>query len=588
MNSEIIVHPGSEGAFIAWTAPFVPECRGFALWRRIKRGPHSPASPNTQDEPDAEGFVTETVASWVGFAAGADVPAGTREPTTTWPIQKYLWSDFAVHAGDEVAYYVMPMVGPWNTLEEMTDLGSGWSTPVTIGPQGDGKTSCYFNRGIVASQWLSRLLPSLPDPQQDTTAKGRALGTSIATPGDRIRNFLAGPLRQRLVDLLGDANRANGHVYAALFELDDPELIPLLTAFGKRAHVLLGNGSVKKKGEDENDAARAAIKTGCDVHDRFSAPRALAHNKFLVVCGADQLAQAAWTGSTNWTKTGLCTQANNGLLIEDAAVAAAYVEQWNALVAAGDASPSDLRTADEIPHRPVPGKDLTLWFTPMAAPKDLDFAGELIAGAKQGILFAMFNPGPEHSLLNDIIALASPASASYNPNLYIQGVLNQDPSTAKNPVSLFNRGNRIDANADVVLPAAIDAHLKYWQPELLKMPRAHAMVHSKVVVVDPFGDHPVLMTGSHNMGPKASGVNDENLVIIEGDQALASQYATKIMEIYNQYRWRASQHGSSEGQAWSGLADNDQWQIGAPGADARTQAYDKRRLRELDFWFGRG
>jgi hypothetical protein len=30
------------------------------------------------------------------------------------------------------------------------------------------------------------------------------------------------------------------------------------------------------------------------------------------------------------------------------------------------------------------------------------------------------------------------------------------------------------------------------------------MIHCKVVVIDPFGKHPVLMTGSHNMGPKAS------------------------------------------------------------------------------------
>ena len=42
------------------------------------------------------------------------------------------------------------------------------------------------------------------------------------------------------------------------------------------------------------------------------------------------------------------------------------------------------------------------------------------------------------------------------------------------------------------------------------------MVHSKVVLIDPFGNHPVLMTGSHNLGPKASGTNDENLLIIRG------------------------------------------------------------------------
>jgi len=83
-------------------------------------------------------------------------------------------------------------------------------------------------------------------------------------------------------------------------------------------------------------------------------------------------------------------------------------------------------------------------------------------------------------------------------------------------------------------------------------------------------------------------VNDENLLFIEGNGALASQYVTKIMEIYNQYRWRASQHASSAGPHWSGLADDDKWQIGVPSADDHAKANDKRRRRELDFWFGKG
>ena len=94
------------------------------------------------------------------------------------------------------------------------------------------------------------------------------------------------------------------------------------------------------------------------------------------------------------------------------------------------------------------------------------------------------------------------------------------------------------------------------------------------------------MTGSHNMGPKASGTNDENFLIIEGNGPLASQYASKIMEIYNQYRWRASQQNTPQEKKWEGLADDDKWQIGVPAADAKTQAYDKRRRRELAFWFG--
>jgi phosphatidylserine/phosphatidylglycerophosphate/cardiolipin synthase-like enzyme len=111
-----------------------------------------------------------------------------------------------------------------------------------------------------------------------------------------------------------------------------------------------------------------------------------------------------------------------------------------------------------------------------------------------------------------------------------------------------------------------------------KLPKTFAMVHSKVVLVDPFGD-PVLMTGSHNLGPKASGKNDENLLIIRGASGLAGAYATNIMAIYNQYRWRFRRQEQRARDRWKGLHDNDTWQNG----------YLKRgspALREIDFWVG--
>ena len=405
-----------------------------------------------------------------------------------------------VNPGDQVAYRVTPMLVTAEALEEDAANASPWTQVVEIGAETPGRISCYFNRGIVASQWLNRLLPEVHPDQ--------ALRKIIATPGDKVRNFLGGPVLEKLTGLLMDTNRANGHVYAALFELDDPELIPLLQTFGKRAHVILANGSVKTKGGDENADARTAIRM-CDVHDRMTAPRALAHNKFLVACDAHGTPQAVWTGSTNWTKTGLCTQANNAVLIQNPSLAKDYLDQWSTLVQCENKSPAALLTADATPRAMSGQDDITLWFTPMHGQLDLDQAAEMIHGAKEGILFLMFNPGPRGTLFNDICDLALPGGQSYDPDLYIQGVLNQDPGTAKNPVTLFNRGERIDSNADVVLPTAIKGPFAYWHEELLKLPRTFAMVHSKVIVIDPYGKKPVVMTGSHNMGPKASKVNDE-------------------------------------------------------------------------------
>jgi phosphatidylserine/phosphatidylglycerophosphate/cardiolipin synthase-like enzyme len=585
MQVQLRVRAGADSAMIIWKSPPVAGCRGFALYRKILRVPGSAPSPNvvaeipTSDAPMMKGVSAlppgmeeEVVASWVGFADQPAWPEGTRKPTTEWPIQKYLWSDYMVGPGDQVAYRVAPMVGKAGALAPLDAQASGWSPVVTIGAVTEGGVTAHFNRGIVASQWLARLLPDV-NP-------GKKLAASIATVGDDIRNYLAGTLRLRLIDLLEKTNAAKGHVYAALFELDDPELLPLLAAFGKRAHVVLGNGAVDKKGQDENADARKAL-AGCEVKDRMTAPTRLAHNKFLVICDKARQPKSVWTGSTNWTKSGLCTQANNAVLVQNGALAQSYLDQWQALAKAGSETPPALRTANAAPRSAGRGKTTTVWFPPMEAAPDLEMAGDIIAAAKQGIMFLFFNPGPRGSLLNDIIALASPASETFNPDLYIHGVVNQNPGTAKNPVTLFNRGDRIDANADVVLPAAISTPLKFWRKELLKLPASHAMVHSKVVIVDPFGAKPVVMTGSHNMGPKASGTNDENLVIIRNNEALAAQYACNIMEIYGQYRWRASQAKTNGQPQWTGLADDDAWQISAPPKD-----YDKRRLRELDFWFG--
>jgi phosphatidylserine/phosphatidylglycerophosphate/cardiolipin synthase-like enzyme len=208
---------------------------------------------------------------------------------------------------------------------------------------------------------------------------------------------------------------------------------------------------------------------------------------------------------------------------------------------------------------------------------DLEEARKIIEHAKRAVLFLMFNPGPKDTLLNGIIATAR--KGAQGKRLYIRGAINQDPSTAQNPVELFDSENSVKADFEAVLPAAIDKATKWFRRELVKLPGTFAMVHSKVVLVDPFSEHPVVMTGSHNLGPKASGVNDENLLIIRDAPGLAAAYATNIMAVYNQYRWRFRRQTQAKGKQWKGLQDDDGWQAGYLKAGSAA-------LREIDFWVG--
>jgi len=216
---------------------------------------------------------------------------------------------------------------------------------------------------------------------------------------------------------------------------------------------------------------------------------------------------------------------------------------------------------------------LKVWFTPLGQMQDLEEARQLIHQTRRGLLFLMFNPGPtSESLLSAITDLQQ------NSNVIVKGVVNQDPSTAKNPVQIFRTKDVLRGSFQVALPAAIEKHVSYWIPELKKLQGAWAMVHSKVIVIDPFGNESVVMTGSHNMGPAASKNNDDNLLIIKNDPELAAAYAVNIISIFSNYRWRYNRLYSKQARAFTDLKDNAKWQDGHLRGDD---------LKELDFWLGK-
>ena len=67
--------------------------------------------------------------------------------------------------------------------------------------------------------------------------------------------------------------------------------------------------------------------------------------------------------STNWTQTGLCTQANNALLLRDADLAQFNLTHWKVLAKVGDASSPELYDNNATPHSPPGSNGTTLWFT---------------------------------------------------------------------------------------------------------------------------------------------------------------------------------------------------------------------------------
>ena len=403
---------------------------------------------------------------------------------------------------------------------------------------------------------------------------GTTIKLIIGGKNNKLRDFLGGFLDNKLFALLDDViANTNLTIYSALYELHQADLLEKLQTISSRAHVILANGAAKKKGEDKNIDSREEIRrSGVNVYNRIVdvSKKHFAHNKFVVFCDNGQPIKV-WSGSTNWTPGGMFSQVNNGILIEDAALAQLYLDEWNALKYDVEIDQNDYGTLLYNKNKtsfPFGSQNSRVWFTPTPAFDDLKDVQSLMEAATTGILFLMFNPGPKNTFFNYIIDLQQ-----RKPNLFIHGVINQDPgATGSVPSALifFHQGQAIEADWNAILPETINEEFSFWYKEVSA---GMVTIHSKVLVIDPFGPSPYVITGSHNFGPKASLTNDENLLIIN-DKKVAEQYAVNIMAVYDHYRWRYSLFRKNTD--YKGLTKDREWM-----ADYMESV---NRKKELDFW----
>ncbi len=464
---------------------------------------------------------------------------------------------------------------------------SGWTEWLRCATERTAGFSLFPNRGVVAAPWVDRALDAkLALPANAGTTASALLGQVIATPGDDLRNGLAGRVIEALRGQFARAAAANETIYAALYELRDDELTDLLIRAGNRAHVILANGAFTPAVPDPNRAwGNRLAAAGIDVQRRMVKSGHFAHNKFIVFAD-DAGPKRVWTGSTNWTPSGLCTQANHALLIDDVAIAQGYHDYWQRIHDAGSDYPATFATDNATPAKSkAPPVSTHAWFTPVVGQIDLADARALIRGAEHGALFLMFRPGNDHTLVDELKRLHSAGK-------FVRGVVNTNflgPNSAPT-IQFFNKtAYARHGDPETILPAHLTGPVANENTEVGVR---GVLIHSKTIALDPFSAHPVVMTGSHNLGEKASKSNDDNLVIIEHAAGLAQEFAVYIMNVYDQYKWRYERGLRAEAhraaatgiapparahKPWTGLKRKDTWQ----NAD-----YLRTAASEAAFWFG--
>jgi len=476
-------------------------------------------------------------------------PASHPMPSNVAPIQKFLWWDSAILTEDRgrtFAYTVVPVLGTGpNDLALQADAAVTLS--VTIPRIVTDGIGTYFNRAVVSSQAFSREFP------RDTMDIDKAMAWLANGLGDAVPGFVKGA----------------ASIEGAIYHLTDNEWI--MPAFKK----MPAQGSLvcalKPPKEMVNTTAEGILKkAGIRVDERSKT--AIMHDKFLVK-SKDGTPTEVLTGSANFTPEGLTSQANVLHTFASPKLAALYAER-RALIADDPAVAATAKGAAWSAPVKVGTSSIRVFFSPEPSSKrvSLDTVVAAVKAAKQSAVFCMFSP-TDKLLLDALIAVGDKKKLMF-------GLLNSitDPSKKKKnagpeegsgeppkalspaaevQVTIFNRSRKdrkvlpyayfnpgkapsgflpelssVDFSSRSIVPP-----LKPVKGKRTFMPAVH--IHHKFIVLDAETKNSIIYTGSANFSKNSTNRNDENLLEIKGNPALAQTYLAEFMRLYEHYRARA-------------------------------------------------
>jgi phosphatidylserine/phosphatidylglycerophosphate/cardiolipin synthase-like enzyme len=421
------------------------------------------------------------------------------------PIQSFVWGDYAAKPEHTYTYTVTAMYG---TPDQPTRGPSARAQISTETPD-DGTHGVFFNRGVAASDaYQARFKDVRPDK----------------VPNREAYRWLSRGLEEALLGFIGQAVDSHFALRAAMYEF---EYRPVLDAFkiaadaGADVKIVVDTVKGRDTGRDNPIAIAAA---GLDAQTIPRTRISIGHNKFIVLL-RDGVPLEVWTGSTNITEGGIFGHANVGHRVRDRIVAQRYLRYWKKLATDperkafrpfNDPAPSFRAT------RPRRGNTPTV-FSPRSALDSLAWYVRLADSAQQAVfLTAAFG----------LTAEIAPVFAGQRP--YLRYLL---LDTFKGQVEAVRRepGNVLSAGGFEGTGA-----YRTWIAKALRHLNRLDYIHTKLMLVDPLTSDPLIVTGSANWSDESSKTNDENMLIIRGDQRAADIYLTDFMRLFNHYRLRGT------------------------------------------------
>ncbi len=465
---------------------------------------------------------TESETYWLRgmktFASTAPNPApGQDYSTREHPIQGFQWGDYTAKPNHSYTYAVVALGGTPGALIETRAV----SLKVQTEKEDDGHHGVWFNRGVAGSQAYSKKFPNYVPPTD-------------GSENDAAFQWLSRGLGEAFLALCSQATDSRWGLRGAFYEFTwDNGLAAFAAARDRGADIRLVVHGRDKDGDAGTDqtaahsraaAARHNLDDGRTITWR-TAPSAgaLQHNKFLVLTRND-FPVAVWTGSMNLTRGAVFGHSNVGHLIHDVYVAGDFLTYWNRLVD-NTASTPLMRAWDEKNNKRkqvVPALDgVTAIFSPRATDSTLlDWYADLFDSAI----------GSAHITgAFGINQRFRTRLASLRPGVTRTVLLDKAPPAGQEIP-------RIDDHVRVSTGAVLsNGFLEQWATEKLTgFNSLVRFIHTKIILIDPLGGTPTIITGSANYSDNSTTENEENTVIVRcptGNGAAARQ-ARRLADIY--------------------------------------------------------
>jgi phosphatidylserine/phosphatidylglycerophosphate/cardiolipin synthase-like enzyme len=174
----------------------------------------------------------------------------------------------------------------------------------------------------------------------------------------------------------------------------------------------------------------------------------------------------------------------------------------------------------------VPTKKLsgaTLVLSPRKTIEAVTECAKLVSEAKRMVCFTA-----PFALHKDLEAALVKAPSQVFGLLNKNGVVSQKLHKAKNTQL---------AAAGAINEKSI---LEVWQKKLQEESMQHSgvFIHTKIIMLDPLSDNPLIVTGSANFSNNSSKNNDENQLFIAGETEVTDIYLGEYMRMFDHYYFR--------------------------------------------------